>query len=323
MCGLMVLWAAGGAALLRRLWLPTLLLALAMAAGQYAGAVLGGVWNLGALAGSVVGLGVAFAASLIARRRRPQAGDSAAPDGKRLVVALSGYGVLLTVVLAFQFVPALGAALGGLRVGLVIPPLETSLGFVTPGGMGRELVLLRHIGAQLLYAAGIAYLIYAGAGRYTPGAPRRILGATLRGVISPSVSIVSMIALAQVMESSGMTYTLADTLAGGLGALFPLAAPLIGGLGAFVTGSNTNSNVIFGALQAETAHLLRFSIPVILAAQTAGGSLGSALAPAKLVVGASTVGLNGQEGRLLRQMLPYVLIQMLVLGGLTWLAARW
>ena len=42
-----------------------------------------------------------------------------------------------------------------------------------------------------------------------------------------------------------------------------------------MTGSNTNSNVVFGQLQQQTAVALELSVPLILAAQTAGGAIGS------------------------------------------------
>ena len=75
-----------------------------------------------------------------------------------------------------------------------------------------------------------------------------------------------------------------------------------------MTGSNTNSNVIFAALQQRTAELLRMSVLVILGAQTAGGSLGSMLAPAKVIVGCSTAGLAGREGEVLKRTLVYGLV---------------
>jgi lactate permease len=123
--------------------------------------------------------------------------------------------------------------------------------------------------------------------------------------MSSSVSIASMVAMAVIMEHAGMTETLARGLAQGMGVLFPLVAPWIGALGAFMTGSNTNSNVVFGALQMRTAELLGFSVAVILAAQTAGAALASVMAPTKIVVGASTAGMAGKEGDVMRKMLLY------------------
>ena len=75
-----------------------------------------------------------------------------------------------------------------------------------------------------------------------------------------------------------------------------------------MTGSNTNSNVVFGMLQKQTAELARLSIPVVLGAQTTGGSIGSMLAPAKILVGCSTVGLSGKEGPVLRTTMKYGMI---------------
>ncbi|NIN11946.1 MAG: L-lactate permease, partial [Gemmatimonadales bacterium] len=85
-----------------------------------------------------------------------------------------------------------------------------------------------------------------------------------------------------------------------MGTIFPFLSPFIGLLGAFMTGSNTNSNVVFAPLQKSTAELTGISTLVILGAQTTGGALGSMLAPAKVIVGCSTTGLAGQEGKVMR-----------------------
>ena len=58
-----------------------------------------------------------------------------------------------------------------------------------------------------------------------------------------------------------MTYVLAAGLGKAAGPLYPLVAPYIGMLGAFMTGSNTNSNVVFAPLQQQAAELLGISVP--------------------------------------------------------------
>jgi lactate permease len=102
-----------------------------------------------------------------------------------------------------------------------------------------------------------------------------------------------------------------------MGALFPLAAAWIGALGAFMTGSNTNSNVVFGALQMRTAQLLGYSVAIILAGQTAGAALASVLAPTKVVVGASTAGMAGKEGDVMRKLLIYTGLLLMLISILT------
>ena len=107
-----------------------------------------------------------------------------------------------------------------------------------------------------------------------------------------------------------------------MGGAFPLISPFIGLLGAFMTGSNTNSNVVFTALQQSTAGLVGASTAVILAAQTTGGALGSMIAPAKLIVGCSTAGLEGKEGQVLRITLRYGLAIALLAGVVALVAAN-
>jgi lactate permease len=141
----------------------------------------------------------------------------------------------------------------------------------------------------------------------------------VKRVCAPSVSIILMVCMATIMEYSGMTEALARGLANLAGRLFPLVAPWIGALGAFMTGSNTNSNVVFALLQLRTAQLLSFSAAFILAGQTAGAGLASVVAPAKIVVGTSTANLAGREGEVMRKMLPYIIVLVLLISVLTFI----
>ena len=59
------------------------------------------------------------------------------------------------------------------------------------------------------------------------------------------------------------------------------------------------------------------SAALILAAQTTGGALGSMIAPAKILVGCSTVGLSGKEGPVLKATLRYGLIITGIIGMIT------
>jgi lactate permease len=83
-----------------------------------------------------------------------------------------------------------------------------------------------------------------------------------------------------------------------------------------MTGSNTNSNVVFGQLQQQTALTLGRSLPIILAAQTAGGAIGSSFAPAKVIVGSSTIAGAGQ-GAVLRYALLAGVAILLIIGLIT------
>jgi lactate permease len=308
--GPMVAHVAGGWRALQRLLLPALVMGIIMAVTQYV-AVVAGVWNLGAFIGSLAGL---FVSIPLARRYRGLQQNAGTFDSRSLWIALSGYFVMVAIILVVQVIEPVNTFLGSFVINISFPETETALGYVTPAGNGRAIPLFAHAGALLAYASIIAYFIYRKAGLYKPGAAGRIVRGTLNKVMSSSVGIASMVAMASIMQLSGMTNTLARGLAESVGALFPLVSPWIGALGAFMTGSNTNSNVLFGGLQMRTAELLGYSVAIILAAQTSGGALGSVIAPTKVVVGASTAGMEGREGEVMRKLLPYISLLIIIMG---------
>jgi lactate permease len=131
-----------------------------------------------------------------------------------------------------------------------------------------------------------------------------------------------MVGLSSLMDHSGMTVQLAGTLSNLFQAVFPVISPIIGMIGAFATGSNNNSNVLFGPLQEGIAAILKLSPAVIVAAQTTGGALGSMIAPAKIIVGCSTVGLQSHDGDVLRKTIPYGILIGLLLGVVTFLLTK-
>jgi lactate permease len=350
--GLMVAHATGGWKTVRRLFLPVLVWGIVMGSVQYLVAT-SGAWNIGAFMGGLAGLIVTpLLVRVIAHSRQPTA-SSQQPTAdsnrlpvtsdqagnanplikdqeqgilssgheiinlKSLFIALSGYAILIVLTLVIQLIPEVKRFFGQVVLQVQFPETRTALGYVTPAGTGRTISLFGHTGSLLLYTSILAYLVYRLCGLYQPGSVRRILEGTMRRVMSSTVSIVSMICIALVMEHAGMTDALARGLAEGARALFPFFSPWIGAIGAFMTGSNTNSNVVFGALQMHTAQFLGYAVPVILAAQTAGAGLASVIAPAKVVVGTSTAGMSGKEGEVLRRLAPYVAILLLLISAFT------
>jgi lactate permease len=321
--GVMIAHVLGGWPEVRRLLFPVLVWGAVMAIVQYV-VVVSGLWNLGSFIGGMAGLLVtpllmrAVARTKDASTREPApVTPGLGPSSGPLLVALTGYVILIVVTLVVQLNPALKEFFGQVVLQVQFPEIVSGLGYVTPAGAGRKINLFGHTGSLLVYSAILAYLVYRRAGLYRPGAARRIVDGTLRRVMTSSVSILSMISMALIMEHTGMTQTLAVGLARATGALFPLVAPWIGAIGAFMTGSNTNSNVVFTQLQMTTAEFLGYSVPVILAAQTAGASLASVTAPAKVVVGASTTGMAGKEGVVMRRLAGYTALLLALISLLT------
>jgi lactate permease len=308
--GFFVAHAADGWRAMRRLALPILILGFSMSLTQFIVAT-SGLWNIGAFTAGMVGLIISIP---LARRYRGEQINNGTLDRRALLIAVSGYVVLIAVTLSVQLIPTVKAFLGQVVLQVEFPQLETSLGFVSAAGPGRKITPFRHAGAILTVSSILAYFIYRQAKLYEPGAPGRIVSGMVKRVMSSSVSIASMVAMAVIMQSSGMTDTLARGLANSMGWAYPIMAPWIGALGAFMTGSNTNSNVVFGALQLRTAQLLGYSAAIILGAQTAGAALASILAPTKIVVGASTAGMAGREGDVLRKLLAYTVVLLVLIS---------
>jgi lactate permease len=285
-----------------------------MAATQYLLATRG-FWHLAGFGAGLAGL---IAGMVIARGF--QGDRSRIPEGaveiRKVFLALAGYLVLILITVVVQLIEPVRAFLGQVVLRVPFPELQTGLGYTTPAEVGRVIHPFRHGGAILAYTSILSYLLYRRAGWYRPGAARKIVTGTMVRVLSSSLGIASMVAMAVIMAHAGMTDVLAQGLASGMSEIFPLVSPWIGALGAFMTGSNTNSNVVFALLQLRTAQLLGYSAPVILAAQTAGGAIGSVIAPAKVIVGASTAGMGGREGDILRRMLGYTIALILGLSGL-------
>jgi lactate permease len=282
--------------------------------------VTSGLWSIGSMAAGLVGLviGVGWA------RWRARGSGATPPRGGRpsrerdggattsLSWALASYALLIAIVLVAQFVPPVRDFLGQVVLRVQFPRLSTSRGWVTPAGEGRTIEIFGHPGALLVYASVVSYAMFAWRRAYAPGAVRHIGRGVVSRATRSSLGTAAMVGMAVSMQQAGMTHLLADGIARVAGPAFPLAAPFVGALGAFMTGSNTNSNVIFGDLQQGVAGLIGVSPLVILAAQTAGGAIGSAFAPAKVIVGCSTV--NAEEGAALEAVMRYGLAIVTVLA---------
>jgi lactate permease len=312
--GLMVSHAADGWAGVKRLFFKSILIGLVMGGTQYLFAM-AGLWNIASFGGGLAGLIVSFPVAQWGQKKGNGKSEKLALGP--LLVALSAYGVLIFLTVIILMVPVIKTVLGQTVIQIQFPQTVTTLGYVTNAGTNRPIHIFTHAGAILIYASVISYYIYKKAGLYKKDAAKRIINSTLKGVISSSLSIAEMVAMALIMQQSGMTEALAQGLAFSVGSAYPLIAPWIGAIGAIMTGSNTNSNVIFAPLQMRTAELLSFSIPIILAAQTAGAGLASVIAPTKVVVGASTTGMEGREGEIMRSLLVYSLVLVLFISLLT------
>ena len=156
--------------------------------------------------------------------------------------------------------------------------------------------------------------MYVATQRWRAGLVSGALRFTYDQCSGTTLAVLAMVAMAVVMADTGMTVLLAQGIAKVSGPFFPLASPFIGLLGSFMSGSNTNSNVMFGLLQVETARALGIGPVTIASIQSIGGSVGSSMAPAKVVVGATVAGLGDEVRAIFRIVIPYVLALVLLAG---------
>ena len=132
------------------------------------------------------------------------------------------------------------------------------------------------------------------------------------------VVIMGIVALSVVMKHSGMIQSIADGFVSLTGKGFPLISPFLGTIGTFVTGSDLSSNLLFGDLQASVANGLKPGSDVLkelfIAANTAGATGGKMISPQNIAIAASTVGLVGKEGDMLKFTIKYSVVYAIILG---------
>ncbi|MCL4466478.1 MAG: L-lactate permease [Chloroflexi bacterium] len=324
-CGFGVAHVQGGVPAMRRAALPVLLAGSVMAVLMWLFAYLGApqiASTLPSLVGCLVLWLVGRSAPAVRRVEPPIAGGSMdGPLAGKLGfnAAFLPYYALIGLTVAGQ-VPAVKAALGNVAWGLDYPAYQTSLGYqVLAENLYAKISLLSHPAPIIVAAALLSFAYYRLAGFWRPGVGRAAARLTVKQCVPTSVGIAATVMMALIMNDAGMTTLLAHGIANATGPLFPLLSPFIGVLGCFMTGSNTTSNVMFGALQYETARGLGVSTVLISAAQSVGGSLGSIVAPAKVLIGAVVVGLTGREGEVMGRAIPYCLVLVLLVGIQTWL----
>jgi len=321
-CGLAAAFLLGQ---IRR-WPLVVGLGLVMAGVQY-GLAAGGLTQLAAFGAGLSGVCGAVAYGLIKRRigvrpqrpRDPDPIDPARPprdvsSRREMVSVVSSYGVLTLVMTVLALPGPIRSSLYPYAWQLTFPEVTTRLGHVTQAGAGQAFRVFVHPGTAILVVAGVSVWLFARLGFSAAGSWRSAARATWHSAVPASLGVIATVGLSALMEHTGMTLLLAQGLSRWMGNLFPLISPWVGILGAFASGSNNNSNVLFGMLQKNAALLLGIAPALLVAAQTAGGSLGSMLAPAKIVVGCSTVGIKGMEGQVLKKTLPFGLAIGLLVG---------
>ncbi|BCY07847.1 L-lactate permease [Actinoplanes sp. L3-i22] len=156
----------------------------------------------------------------------------------------------------------------------------------------------------------IAGVITAFVLRIRPGAAVRAYGRTYAELRQPIVTVMAVLALAYVLNQSGQTNTLGAFLATA-GSVFVFLSSMLGWIGVAVTGSDTSSNALFGALQVQTAAKAGLDPVLLAAANSSGGVLGKMISPQNLAIAAGAVGMAGREGDIFRKVVLWSVVLLL------------
>ncbi|WP_329056493.1 L-lactate permease [Amycolatopsis sp. NBC_01488] len=128
--------------------------------------------------------------------------------------------------------------------------------------------------------------------------------ATVKELRFAILTVTGVLALAYVMNLSGQTTTIGTFIAAA-GAGLAFLSPVLGWFGVAVSGSDTSANALFGALQVTAANKTGLPADLLAAANSSGGVLGKMVSPQNLTIACVAANLPGEEGKLLRKVLPW------------------
>jgi lactate permease len=163
-------------------------------------------------------------------------------------------------------------------------------------------------GTAILLAAIITALLV----RLSPAEFFRCAVRTIRQIWRAVVTVMLIVALAYVMNYSGLAYTLGLAVAS-TGHAFILFSPFLGWIAVFLSGSDTSGNALFGNLQVVAARQLNLNPLLFAATNSSGGVLGKMISPQNIATGVSVTDLKGKEGAVLARTFLHSVVLTLVL----------
>ena len=144
----------------------------------------------------------------------------------------------------------------------------------------------------------------------------------LKGIKNPLIALVFTVPMVRIMIQSGtnpnnylsMPVAMAQSVSQLFQGAWPLVDSLVGALGAFISGSNTVSNMLFSLFQYSIADQLGISHIITVSLQNVGGALGNLINVQKVVTGCAAVGLVGIEGLIMKRNLVPLLFFVILTG---------
>jgi len=144
----------------------------------------------------------------------------------------------------------------------------------------------------------------------------------VKRIKGPFMALFFAVPMVQIMMISGtnangflsMPISMAQFVADIFRGAWPLVDAFVGALGAFMSGSNTVSNMLFSLLQYSVADNLGISHIIVVGLQNVGGSLGNMINVQKIITACAVVGLSGVEGLIIKRSIVPMIFALLVTG---------
>lgn len=232
-------------------------------------------------------------------------------DGVPILHVAFPFVVLTGLVLFCLMCPPVHLFLSRYQVGLPVPDRTGEWTIYSP------MPIFTHSGSLLFVSSLLSLLFYHYKGYLGRADLYSTVGNALKKAVGAILPILLLLIMSKVMDDTGQILALANGIARILAPIYPMAAPLVGVLGSFISSSNMSSNILFTGFQYRAAQVIGADTAAILAAQTAGGSVGNLVATSNIVLGLSTAGSPERESEVLRFMLPVALGCGILLGLLT------
>ncbi|TQS43673.1 L-lactate permease [Cryptosporangium phraense] len=244
----------------------------------------------------------------------PRAGAAPADPRGEIAKAYAPYAIIIAVFVVCQIGP-IKTWLDGATQTVNWPGLHLESASGKPlSSVAFKLNWFTTPGTQMLVAGLITmFVLRVGLGRAL-----RAYGATLNQLKWAILTVMAVLGLAFVLNASGQTVTLGTWMAGA-GGLFALISPILGWLGVAVTGSDTSSNSLFGALQVTAAGQADLNATLMAASNSSGGVLGKMISPQNLAIAAAAVGLDNHEGDIFRRVIGWSALFLAGICLLSWL----
>lgn len=185
-------------------------------------------------------------------------------------------------------------------------------------GVSSSLELLYSPGFILIFVAALSVFIQ----KSKVGNIKTAGFKSLNSVKGAAFALIPTLALVQIFSNSGINLSsldsmpiyLATFLGEYLNGVWIILAPYIGELGSFVTGSATVSALTFSPVQFQIALQYGLNSNLILSLGLMGGAAGNMICVHNVVSVATVVGIEGEEGSVIKKTILPALLYALLAG---------